>query len=106
MNIHSKQTSRVNKSSEPPIKGSGLHTARPTPTIKAQLKGCHEIEVPDIKDFNTFEELSNRVMDDVDIIKEIIDKYDRRNTDHIMALAFYFYKERIVEEGWNHQKDR
>ena len=52
------------------------------------------IQVPDIEDFNTIDELSNDVMEDVDIIGEIIDKYDRRTTDHIMALTFRWYKTR------------
>ena len=61
-------------------------------------KGPSEINVPDIKDFNTFEELSCRVMYDVDIISEIIGKYDRRTTDHIMALTYSLYKERIMDD--------
>ena len=53
-----------------------------------------KIKVPDIKDFNEFDELSSDVMEDVDIINEIIGKYDRRTTDHIIALAFHWYKAR------------
>ena len=53
-----------------------------------------KIKVPDIKDFNEFDELSSDVMEDVDIINEIIGKYDKRTTDHIIALAFHWYKAR------------
>ena len=52
------------------------------------------IKVPDIKDFNTIDELSSDVMMDVDIIIEIIGKYDKRTTDHIIALAFHWYETR------------
>ena len=53
----------------------------------------YKMKVPDIKDFNTIE-LSSDVMEDVDIINEIISKYDKRTTDHIIALAFHWYKAR------------
>ena len=54
----------------------------------------YKIKVPDIKDFNAFDELSSDVMEDVDIINEIINKYDRRTADHIIALAFHWYETR------------
>ena len=57
-----------------------------------------KVTVPDIKDFNTIDELSNDVMEDVDTISEIMSKYDRRTTDHLMALVYHWYKARWVRE--------
>ena len=94
MNIHVSESCKEERkrgSFGPPGTGSAS-------TMKVQ-KEPRKIKVPDIKDFSTFEELSSRVMDDVDIINEIISKYDRRTTDHIMALTFSLYKERIIGEG-------
>ena len=61
--------------------------------MKTEKERVYKMKVPDIKDFNTIE-LSSDVMEDVDIINEIIGKYDRRTTDHIIALAFHWYKAR------------
>ena len=68
--------------------------AKPRVKTENKKERVYKIKVPDIKDFNAFDELSSDVMEDVDIINEIIGKYDRRTTDHIIALTFHWYKAR------------
>ena len=83
----------MNRCNSPSSQSSPRPHSRNMKTENKKERAC-KIKVPDIKDFNTIDELSNDVMEDVDTIGEIISKYDRRTTDHIMALAFHWYKAR------------
>ena len=76
----------MNRSNSPPPHSRNMKTEN-------KKERVYKMKVPDIKDFNTIE-LSSDVMEDVDIINEIIGKYDRRTTDHIIALTFHWYKAR------------